>query len=401
MSYIPNNSEYTRFNEQLVGYRLSPVNLKPTWGVSDLRYDTTTSGTGASTGETNGEFLLQSGTDNNGLAQLSTILRGLYRAGAMGQAGIGVRIPVAPTSTTDIQWGYTDFTNGFYFGWDSTGKYVAYITGGAETKFYQTEWNVDKLNGTGPSGKTLDLTNGLVTQIDFTWYGYGDIEFSFLIENDRGKIEKEVAHRVKIDGSASIIDPNQPLSFRVENGASGTTNTQLYIGGHQFSTIEGDSKFQKRQVSELISQFTTATNTNWQPIIAVRKKQTFNGRANSVNVKIDDFEVNTDGDCDVRLTVNTVTNTVPAYGTPTNWTANETAVETKTSSGTAITTLSSGYPVAYTFATTTNRGGYKTAIGDPDLLVGIGQEVVLWIRRHSSSGSLIVKNAHITWDENW
>ena len=56
----------------------------------------------------------------------------------MGQAGVGVRIPTLPLSTAFCEWGYTDFVNGFYFGADGTGRYVAYVTNGVVTKTYQS-----------------------------------------------------------------------------------------------------------------------------------------------------------------------------------------------------------------------------------------------------------------------
>ena len=142
---------FTRFGESLIAKRTSQFNFKPTWGVSALRYMTEFIGEGASAVETLGEFRLQSGTAANGLATITTNQRGQYQAGSMGQAGIGVRVPTAPTGTAFCEWGYTDFTNGFYFGVDGTSKYVAFVTGGTVTRIYQAAWNVDKLDGTGSS----------------------------------------------------------------------------------------------------------------------------------------------------------------------------------------------------------------------------------------------------------
>jgi hypothetical protein len=205
MGYQSNKTRFTRFEETLTAKRISQLNLKPTWGISTLRYSNTITGVGAVNGEVNGEFRLQSGTANNGLATIATNQRGQYRAGAMGQCGIGVRVPILPTGTAFCEWGYTDFTNGFYFGVDGGGKYVATVTGGAITKIYQDNWNVDKLDGTGNSGKSLNLADGAITHIDFTWYGYGDIEFSYFIKNPNTlEIERKVCHRIKIDGTASI-----------------------------------------------------------------------------------------------------------------------------------------------------------------------------------------------------
>jgi hypothetical protein len=395
----------SRFNELVVANRTNQLNLKPTWGISNKRWDTDVSGTGAAAAETNGEFRLQSGTDTNGYAQVQTQQRGQYTAGATGQAGIGIRIPTLPASTASMIWGYTDQSNGFYFGADVGGLYIAYVIGGSETKVYQSSWNLDTLDGTGDSGLTLDVSDGAIYQVDFTWYGYGDIEYSVLLHDTNTNIvQKVTAHRLHIDGAIATYDPNQPLFFRVENGASNTTSYDLYVGGHQYSLLSGFPRSQVRHASEMVVTFTTATNTNWQPLVAFRKKATFNGRNNSVNVWLNSFSVAADNDMEVRITVNGVTSNL-AWGTPTGWTSTETAVETKITGGTALTTSADGDPVDYTFVAANSVGQQASRGGnihhDTNLQIGSSNEIILWVRRQSASGAMVVKQAVVGWTEEW
>jgi hypothetical protein len=58
---------------------------------------------------------------------------------------------------------------------NSTSRYV--LT--QEIRVPQTEWNVDRMDGTGPSGYTLDTTKMQMAYIDYTWYGAGFIRFGF------------------------------------------------------------------------------------------------------------------------------------------------------------------------------------------------------------------------------
>jgi len=46
-----------------------------------------------------------------------------------------------------------------------------------ETRFPQSSWNLDKCDGTGPSGYTIDLTKMQMWYIDYSWYGAGFIRF--------------------------------------------------------------------------------------------------------------------------------------------------------------------------------------------------------------------------------
>lgn len=398
-SITPSNN--TTFQETLTAQRTSQFNLKPTYGISTLRYSISNTGTGATSAETNGEFRLQSGTANNGLSQIQTNQRGLYSAGTMGQAGIGIRIPVLPLTSAFAEWGYTDFTNGFYFGVDGTGKYIAIVSGGSVTKTYQSSWNVDKLDGTGKSGLTLDLSNGVITQINFTWYGYGLIEFFYYVKNT-SKVTRVNCHTINISSSTSIIDPNQPLSFRVGNGASTTTDVSLYVGGHQFSVITGNSTSQSRNVGELVTNYTTVLNTNWQPIISMRKKANFNSRTNSVTAFFNKYSVSASGDLELRVTVNGVTNNL-SFASPTGWTSTESSIETKITGGTALTTSSDGEPFLYSFCLAAGSGSNTVgqSSAETDFALGANQEIILWVRRLSASGSVVIKHANIEWLEIW
>ena len=48
-----------------------------------------------------------------------------------------------------------------------------------EIRVPQTDWNVDKLDGKGPSGYTIDPALMQMAYIDYTWYGAGFIRFGF------------------------------------------------------------------------------------------------------------------------------------------------------------------------------------------------------------------------------
>jgi hypothetical protein len=54
------------------------------------------------------------------------------------------------------------------------------------TRYPQSSWNIDKMDGTGASLMTLDLTKMQMFYCDFTWYGAGAIRFGF--KNNRGEV---------------------------------------------------------------------------------------------------------------------------------------------------------------------------------------------------------------------
>ena len=60
------------------------------------------------------------------------------------------------------------------------------------TRTPQSQWNIDKMDGTGHSLMTLDLSKMQMFYIDYTWYGAGAIRFGF--KNNRGEVV--YCHRV-------------------------------------------------------------------------------------------------------------------------------------------------------------------------------------------------------------
>jgi len=54
------------------------------------------------------------------------------------------------------------------------------------TRYPQSSWNIDKMDGTGASLMTLDLTKMQMFYMDFTWYGAGAIRFGF--KDNRGQV---------------------------------------------------------------------------------------------------------------------------------------------------------------------------------------------------------------------
>ena len=80
------------------------------------------------------------------------------------------------------------------------------------TKYPQSEWNIDKCDGTGASGYNIDLTKMQMLYMDYTWYGAGAIRFGF--KNNRGEII--YAHRIpnnNVNTEAYMRSGNLPARY--------------------------------------------------------------------------------------------------------------------------------------------------------------------------------------------
>ncbi len=83
--------------------------------------------------------------------------------------------------------GYFDNYNGLYFSYIANGLgggtgYVNLLNNGvvsSDNSIGQAGWNIDKMDGSGPSGLTLNFTKAQLFVIDFEWLGVGRIRFGF------------------------------------------------------------------------------------------------------------------------------------------------------------------------------------------------------------------------------
>jgi len=81
--------------------------------------------------------------------------------------------------------GYFTSGNGVYFEADGEDLYMVIrssVTGSVvETRIAQSNWNQDSMDGTGPSGITLDPTKTQIFWTDIEWLGVGSVRVGFVI----------------------------------------------------------------------------------------------------------------------------------------------------------------------------------------------------------------------------
>lgn len=80
------------------------------------------------------------------------------------------------------------------------------------TRWAQSEWNIDRCDGTGATRFNIDLTKMQMFYIDYTWYGAGAIRFGF--KNNRGEVI--YCHRIpnnNVNTEAYMRSGNLPARY--------------------------------------------------------------------------------------------------------------------------------------------------------------------------------------------
>ena len=173
--------------------------------------------------------------------------------------------------------GYYGASNGFYLELDGTDEPVfvkrSEVTGSVvDTKVSQSNWNVDKLDGTGPSGITLDLSKVQILWFDFEWLGSGTVRCGFIINGSY--IHCHSFQHANVVQGTYITTATLPIRVEIINTdttASSSTLKQICAtvlseGGYQLHGDSGEAKLPIASPRDL-----TNVSTEY-PLISIRLK---------------------------------------------------------------------------------------------------------------------------------
>lgn len=155
---------------------------------ADNQFDTSTTGTGSTTFNTNQASVSLSVTAGGvGSAVRQTYRNFPYQPGK-GLLVLATFVMDSSSSANLTQRvGYFNTQNGVFFQKvDGVNSFVlrSYVSGTASDArtVNQADWNGDPLDGTGASGITLDLTKPQILWMDFEWLGVGSVRCGFIID---------------------------------------------------------------------------------------------------------------------------------------------------------------------------------------------------------------------------
>lgn len=292
---------FTPFQELTTIEKTPIMELKSLYGKTALRDVYLTTGAGTVTNEVGeGEYRLRV-TGDVDTAILQTTERGRYIAGHSAQVGIGVRVPSAPSAGVNAKWGLFDDNNGFYYVYDGQGFGVCVLRDGIETRINREQFNKDKLDGNGPSGININLNNGHIFQIVFSWYGYGVIDFVITTSNPTSLNQESISvHSYFSSGTTTIRDPNLPIRAIVTTNSGNTQDFSMYVTGRQYAILGKYIPIKRVNSAYIVNAPITSTNS-FQHVLSIRKKQGYASNA----VKIDSLDYLANAYMILQLRVNT------------------------------------------------------------------------------------------------
>jgi hypothetical protein len=128
--------------------------------------------------------------------------------------------------------GSFDDNDGYFFqtSGSSFGVVLRKTINGVKTDTFisQSTWNLDKMNGLGPSGNTLDINKAQIYTMDYEWLGVGRVRY--------GVVQKGIliyVHEINNYNSLDTVylrNPNLPIRYEMsthKNTTTGSLMTQI------------------------------------------------------------------------------------------------------------------------------------------------------------------------------
>lgn len=153
----------------------------------------------------------------------------------------------------------------------------SFVTGVAiDYPVTQAFWNLDPLDGSGPSGIVLDTTKVNILVIDYEWLGSGTIRFGFVLG---GVIV--YAHIMDNANNLPVVwcsNPNLPLRCSIINTGTGPAAGLTQISATVMTEGGGalDELGLEFAISRGATPLVTSNDANLYPVLAFRLRSGYN-----------------------------------------------------------------------------------------------------------------------------
>ena len=329
---------------------------------------------------------LSTGTNAAGSATLKSNRGARYTPG-QGMVARFTALFTAGASGSRQLIGVGDASNGLFFGYSGSSFGIVRRFAGVDTFVSASNFNVDKLDGTGPSGMTIATATGNVFEIKFQWLGYGAVFFS--VENaNTGRMQVvHVLTHANANTNTTIATPHVSLYAEAIN--AGNTTSMVLKTPSMGLFLEGTNSTPGLRRCSIATKSGVTTEV---PVLTLRNNSTFNSVANNTRLRFDYLTLSsTAGNADlvVRAYVNVASLTGASY---TNFNAS-TSIAAVDTSATAFTGGTSIH------ALNVGTGGQTSQIlRDLDIMLNPGNTLTFTAQ---TTGSAATARLGVSWNEEF
>jgi len=197
--------------------------------------------------------------------------------------------------------GLFDNEDGLYFLSDGTTMNVAVRTSTAgtpsQTKVPQSLWNLDKMDGSGPSGIIIDWTQAQIFVIDFQWLGVGRVRYGLDIGGDIIYVhETNNANNLPL---VYMANPHLFMGYEIKNITGVNTGTLKQICSSAFSEggyeVQGRLRSHSSGTIPVLCADGLANGGILTPVLSIQPALLLKGRPNKGTMIMVDMDILTTG----------------------------------------------------------------------------------------------------------
>ena len=134
------------------------------------------------------------------------------------------------------------------------------VTKTIDTRIRQDQWNIDRLDGTGPSGYILNPNKMQMFYIDYSWYGAGFIRWGIRANNGNVHYVHKMLNN-NINAEAYMRSGNLPARYEEHNFCPSTILTQTLNSGDATMYVSNVSAFPPAGTVRVTTPGTTSSAT--------------------------------------------------------------------------------------------------------------------------------------------
>ena len=271
---------------------------------ADNQFDTSTVTGGSTTYLPNEATVRMDVTTASGAEVVRQSFRSMLYQPGKGLLALMTFVMNTPKANLRQRVGYFGTQNGLYF--ELTGAapgtkafvmrtYVGGSVDNTTRRVEQSAWNGDKLDGTGPSGLTLDLTKPQILWMDFEWLGVGNVRTGFIINGQY--IICHTYQNANVTGnSVYMTTATLPVRYEITNTAETASSSSLK---QICSSVVSEGGLEPTSISHVAQRTTSLVGfgTTLVPLVSIRLASTALGAVvlpNAIKVlptSADDFEI--------------------------------------------------------------------------------------------------------------
>ncbi len=320
----------TSFDELVVANRTPTVQLSFEYNINSRLTQTTIVGTGYVT-QANAMAVVATGVSTGASASGLLESRAAVRLRASQEAEIHSSglFTLGVTGSEQLMGGGAD-SDGYFFGYNGAAFGVMRRNGGVDNWTAQSAWNIDPLDGTGPSGMVLDPTKGNLYGIDAKNGFYGP---SYKIFNPA--TNNFVLVHVEPYANINTLPVVQFSVFRLIVSAANISNTTDMVVRVSNTALFLNGELLLAGIRGAVSNSKTAVGTALTNIFTLRNKALFAGKTNYIRILLLLYSAAVDGTKPslIQLVFNAALGGTPVWN---DYDVNDSVIEFDTA-GTTVT----------------------------------------------------------------